>query len=78
MNVWRFAWKLVDTLLGVAIKADELAERRRARRRFEELVERRGPGEQTLRSRAPTVITTRRAAAPAASPTAPTRPERGR
>lgn len=56
MSIWGAAWKVVDALLGIAIRADELAERRRARRKFRELVEARAKDQQAERSRAPTVV----------------------
>ncbi len=56
MSVWGVAWKVIDTLLGIAIRADEIAERRRARKKFRELVEARAKDQQAERARAPTVI----------------------
>ena len=53
MKVFTLVWKVVDTLIGIAIRADELAERRRARKKFRDLVEARQKDE---RSRAPTVV----------------------
>lgn len=54
MSVWSSVWKVVDALLGIAIRADELAERRRAKKRLRDLVD--DAPKDSGRSRAPTVI----------------------
>jgi hypothetical protein len=54
MSIWGAAWKVVDALLGIAIRADELAERRRAKKKLRELVD--DAPKDSGRSRAPTVI----------------------
>jgi hypothetical protein len=54
VKVWSLAWRIVDTLIGLAIRADELAERRRARKRLRDLVD--DAPKDSGRSRAPTVI----------------------
>lgn len=47
---------IIDTLLGIAIRADELADRRRARKKLRDLVEAKGKDEKAERSRTPTVV----------------------
>jgi hypothetical protein len=57
MSVWSVVWKVVDTLLGVAIRADELAERRRVRKKLDALGEAMSKDEARRASqRAPTVV----------------------
>lgn len=56
MSVFGTIWKVVDVLLGVAIRADEIAERRRARKKFDELIKARSKDQQAERARAPTVV----------------------
>lgn len=75
MKILGIIWRVVDTLLGIAIRADELAERRRARRKFDELVKAKQKDDKLARSRAPTI---RLPADDDAPPTEPTRPARGR
>lgn len=54
MSLLSTIWKLLDVALGIAIRADEVNERRKARKRFEDVVgeEKKDSG----RSRAPTVV----------------------
>lgn len=59
MSVWGLAWRIVDTLLGLAIRADELADSRRARKKLELLGDAKKKDEQAARSRAPTVVVRR-------------------
>lgn len=54
MSVLSAVWKVVDTLIGIAIRADELNERRRAKKKLRELVG--DAPKDSGRSRAPTVI----------------------
>ena len=54
MSVFKAIWKVVDVLLGVAIRADELRERRRARNKLRDVVDE--TPKDSGRSRAPTVI----------------------
>jgi hypothetical protein len=54
VSVFKAIWKVVDVLLGVAIRADELRERRRARKKFRDVVDE--PPKDSGRSRAPTVV----------------------
>lgn len=57
MNVLKAVWSVVDVLLGIAIRADEINDRRKAKqKRRLELLEQPPDGDQQLRSRAPTVI----------------------
>lgn len=56
MSAWSVVWRVIDTLLGLAIRADEIAERRRARKKFEELVKARAKDQAAERARAPTVV----------------------
>lgn len=56
MSLFSGIWRVVDVLLGIAIRADEIAERRRARKKFRELVEARAKDQ---RSRAPTLVVKR-------------------
>lgn len=56
MKVFTLIWKVVDTLIGIAIRADELAERRRARKKFRDLVDAREKDQKAQRSAAPTVV----------------------
>lgn len=54
---WGLAWRVVDVLLGIAIRADEVNERRKAKGRFRELVEaRERDRERDARARAKTVV----------------------
>lgn len=86
MSVWKVAWRVIDTLLGIAIRADEINERRKERLRREQLGEALGRADaRRERARANTVIlprpapsTSPPAAAGGGTPTAPTRPGRGR
>lgn len=56
MNVLKAIWGVVDVLLGIAIRADEINDRRKAKqKRRLELLEQE-PDPRTERSRAPTVI----------------------
>ena len=75
MSVLGAIWRVVDTLLGIAIRADELAERRRARKKFNEFVEAKKRDEKLARSRAPPI---RLPANDVARPSVPTRPSRPR
>lgn len=54
MSIFGSIWKVVDALLGIAIRADELAERRRMKKRLRELVDE--TPKDSGRSRAPTVV----------------------
>jgi hypothetical protein len=55
-NALGLVWRVVDTLLGIAIRADDIAARRRARKRLEGLGEARRKDEAGARSRTPTVV----------------------
>lgn len=49
-------WRLVDTLIGIAIRADEIADRRKAKKRLEQLGAAKRKDEAGARSRTPTVV----------------------
>jgi len=55
VSVLKAIWSVVDALLGVAIRADELNDRRKAKRRLELLSAAMRKDERAARSRAPTV-----------------------
>jgi hypothetical protein len=57
VSVFGAIWKVVDTLLGIAIRADEMAERRRLRRKIDLLGKAMEKDEAArAKSRAPTVV----------------------
>lgn len=60
MSVWKVVWRVVDTVLGIAIRADELNDRRKAKKRLRDLVEARAKDAAAERAKAPTVILRRR------------------
>lgn len=53
-NALGLVWRVVDTLIGIAIRADERADRRKARKRLELLAQAKRKDE--ARSRTPTVV----------------------
>lgn len=54
---WGLAWRIVDTLLGIAIRADEINDRRKAKKRLELLGEAmQKDAAKAARSRARTVV----------------------
>ena len=61
MNVLKAIWSVVDVLLGIAIRADEINDRRKAKKKrrlelLEQLPGAEEQREQQRRSRTPTVI----------------------
>jgi len=86
VSVWTVVWRLVDAAFGLAIAVDERSERRKLRRRMEQLGDAMDRDEvRRERTRAPTVIlprpappTSPPAASSAGSPSAPKTPARHR
>jgi hypothetical protein len=83
VSVWTVVWRVVDAAFGLAMAADERNERRKMRKRLDELGSAMDRDElRRERTRAPTVLLPRPTIPPAASaaglPSAPKTPPRRR